>query len=147
MHRGAADPNPGRDSHRRWRSDRQCLLNFASAPSWPSPLALSLGAIIAVTNAIAVDHGADGIRANCISPGPVYTPMVYSRGMTEQARETRRRASVLNREGTGWDLGGATLVGPRLAVGKTAGNIVARLDREGSPSAGSAFACLLRRER
>jgi NAD(P)-dependent dehydrogenase (short-subunit alcohol dehydrogenase family) len=33
--------------------------------------------------------------------------MVYARGMTEQARETRRQASVLKREGTGWDIGGA----------------------------------------
>jgi NAD(P)-dependent dehydrogenase (short-subunit alcohol dehydrogenase family) len=64
-------------------------------------------AVIALTKAIAVDHGADGIRANCVAPGPVYTPMVYSRGMTEQARETQRNASVLRREGTGWDIGSA----------------------------------------
>ncbi len=68
---------------------------------------VSKGAVIALTRAVAVDHGADGIRANCVAPGPVYTPMVYSRGMTEHARETRRRASVLNREGTGWDIGNA----------------------------------------
>ena len=59
--------------------------------------------VIALTKAIAVDHGADGIHANCVAPGPVYTPMVYARGMTEKARETRRQASVLKREGTGWD--------------------------------------------
>jgi NAD(P)-dependent dehydrogenase (short-subunit alcohol dehydrogenase family) len=68
---------------------------------------VSKGAVIALTKAIAVDHGPDGIRANCVAPGPVYTPMVYSRGMTEQARETRRQASVLKREGTGWDIGAA----------------------------------------
>jgi NAD(P)-dependent dehydrogenase (short-subunit alcohol dehydrogenase family) len=68
---------------------------------------VSKGAAIALTKAIAVDHGADGIRANCVAPGPVYTPMVYARGMTEQARDTRRQASVLKREGTGWDIGGA----------------------------------------
>ena len=68
---------------------------------------VSKGAVIALTKAIAVDHGADGIRANCVAPGPVYTPMVYARGMTEQARDTRRQASVLKREGTGWDIGGA----------------------------------------
>jgi len=33
--------------------------------------------------------------------------MVYTRGMTEQARDTRGQASVLKREGTGWDVGGA----------------------------------------
>jgi NAD(P)-dependent dehydrogenase (short-subunit alcohol dehydrogenase family) len=56
---------------------------------------------------MAVDHGPDGIRVNCIAPGPVYTPMVYARGMTPAAREQRRRASVLAREGTGWDIGQA----------------------------------------
>jgi NAD(P)-dependent dehydrogenase (short-subunit alcohol dehydrogenase family) len=33
--------------------------------------------------------------------------MVYARGMTEQPRDTRRQASVLKCEGTGWDVGGA----------------------------------------
>ncbi|MGE0224417.1 MAG: SDR family NAD(P)-dependent oxidoreductase [Acetobacteraceae bacterium] len=68
---------------------------------------VSKGAVIALTKAIAVDHGADGIRANCVVPGAMYTPMVYARGMTDQARETRRQASVLKREGTGWDIGSA----------------------------------------
>ena len=67
----------------------------------------SKGAVIALSRAMAVDHGPDGIRVNCIAPGPVYTPMVYSRGMPPAAREQRRRASVLGREGTGWDIGQA----------------------------------------
>ena len=33
--------------------------------------------------------------------------MVYSRGMSEKAREQRRRASALGIEGTGWDIGHA----------------------------------------
>jgi NAD(P)-dependent dehydrogenase (short-subunit alcohol dehydrogenase family) len=65
----------------------------------------SKGAVIALTRAMAVDHGADGIRVNCVAPGPVYTPMVYSRQMTAAAREARRKASVLGIEGTGWDIG------------------------------------------
>jgi len=32
---------------------------------------------------------------------------VYERGMTDAAREQRRRASVLAVEGTGWDIGHA----------------------------------------
>jgi NAD(P)-dependent dehydrogenase (short-subunit alcohol dehydrogenase family) len=67
----------------------------------------SKGAVIALSRAMAVDHGPDGIRVNCIAPGPVYTPMVYARGMTPAARDQRRRASVLGREGTGWDIGQA----------------------------------------
>jgi NAD(P)-dependent dehydrogenase (short-subunit alcohol dehydrogenase family) len=65
----------------------------------------SKGAVIALTMAMAVDHGKDGIRVNCVAPGPVYTPMVYAAGMSEEARERRKRASVLNMEGTGWDIG------------------------------------------
>ena len=67
----------------------------------------SKGAVIALTRAMAVDHGPDGIRVNCIAPGPMYTPMVYAGGMTPAAREQRRRASVLGLEGTGWDIGQA----------------------------------------
>jgi NAD(P)-dependent dehydrogenase (short-subunit alcohol dehydrogenase family) len=66
---------------------------------------VSKGAVIALTRAMAVDHGPDNIRVNCVAPGPVYTPMVYAHGMTEAARDQRRRASVLGREGTGWDIG------------------------------------------
>lgn len=34
----------------------------------------SKGAIIALTRAMAADHGLDGIRVNCVCPGPVMTP-------------------------------------------------------------------------
>jgi len=67
----------------------------------------SKGAVIALTRAMAVDHGRDRVRVNCVAPGPMYTPMVYQRGMSPEARERRRRASVLQLEGTGWDIGQA----------------------------------------
>jgi len=67
----------------------------------------SKGAVIALTRAMAVDHGPDGIRVNCVAPGPVYTPMVYAGGMSAAARDRRRRASILRIEGTGWDIGHA----------------------------------------
>jgi NAD(P)-dependent dehydrogenase (short-subunit alcohol dehydrogenase family) len=67
----------------------------------------SKGAVIALTRAMAVDHGKDGVRVNCVAPGPVYTPMVYQRGMSPEARDRRRQASVLKIEGTGWDIGHA----------------------------------------
>ncbi|MBT4491425.1 MAG: SDR family oxidoreductase, partial [Rhodospirillaceae bacterium] len=69
----------------------------------------SKGAVISLTRAMAMDHAADGVRANCIAPGPVYTPMVYSRGMSEAAREGRRKASPLGIEGSGWDIGNAVV--------------------------------------
>src|SRR6202795_4574298 len=67
----------------------------------------SKGAVIALTRAMAVDHASQGIRVNCVAPGPVYTPMVYARGMSPAARDQRRKASALGVEGTGWDIGHA----------------------------------------
>jgi NAD(P)-dependent dehydrogenase (short-subunit alcohol dehydrogenase family) len=67
----------------------------------------SKAAVIGLTQAMAVDHGRDNIRVNCICPGPMYTPMVYARGMTDAARTQRANASVLKTEGTGWDVGHA----------------------------------------
>ncbi len=110
----------------------------ALRPRGLTAYSVSKGAVIALTRAMAVDHGPDGIRANCVFPGPVYTPMVYEKGMTEAARDIRRKASVLGMEGNGWDIGmavrfllsdqarfitgqilgvdgGATLVGPSRA--------------------------------
>jgi NAD(P)-dependent dehydrogenase (short-subunit alcohol dehydrogenase family) len=67
----------------------------------------SKGAVIALTRAMAIDHAAQGIRVNCVAPGPMYTPMVYAPGMSDAAREQRRKASALGIEGTGWDIGHA----------------------------------------
>ena len=124
------------------RSGGGAIVNISSIsalrPRGLTVYTVSKGAVIALTKAIAVDHGPDGIRANCVVPGAMYTPMVYARGMTDQARETRKNASVLRKEGTGWDIGmavrfllseqaryitgqalsvdgGATLVGPSRA--------------------------------
>jgi NAD(P)-dependent dehydrogenase (short-subunit alcohol dehydrogenase family) len=100
----------------------------------------SKGAVIALTRAMAVDHGPQGIRVNCVAPGPIYTPRMYTGQMSAAGREARRKASVLGIEGVGWDIGhavrfllseqaryitgqtlvvdgGATLVGPSRAPG------------------------------
>jgi NAD(P)-dependent dehydrogenase (short-subunit alcohol dehydrogenase family) len=69
----------------------------------------SKGAVIALTRAMAIDHAAQGIRVNCIAPGPVYTPMVYAGGMPDEVRERRRQASPLGIEGTAWDIAYAAL--------------------------------------
>src|SRR5262245_17399783 len=105
----------------------------------------SKGAVNALTMAMAVDHAAQGIRVNCILPGPVYTPMVAMGGMTEAQRAVRARAAPLGTEGTGWDIGwaavflasaearwitgqllcvdgGMTLVGPSRSVGDEPGS-------------------------
>ncbi len=85
------------------------IVNVASIaalrPRGMTAYSTSKGAVIALTRAMAVDHGPQGIRVNCVAPGPVYTPMVSAVGMSDTARERRRQASVLGVEGTGWDIG------------------------------------------
>jgi NAD(P)-dependent dehydrogenase (short-subunit alcohol dehydrogenase family) len=81
----------------------------ALRPRGLTPYSVSKGAVIALTRALAVDHASQGIRVNCIAPGPVYTPMVYAEGMSPEVRERRRRASPLGIEGSGWDVGYAAL--------------------------------------
>jgi len=81
----------------------------ALRPRGLTPYSASKGAVIALTRAMAVDHTSQGIRVNCVAPGPVYTPMVYAGGMSDELRERRRRASPLGVEGSGWDVGYAAL--------------------------------------
>jgi len=90
------------------------IINIASvaglAGGHPSLLyPTSKGAIVNLTRAMATHHGGEGIRVNCVAPGMVYTPMVYSRGMSPEIREARRERSLLKTEGTGWDVGNAVL--------------------------------------
>jgi hypothetical protein len=53
---------------------------------------------------MAAHHALQGIRVNCICPGTVYTPMVASRGMTPELREARKMGTLLQVEGTPWDV-------------------------------------------
>ncbi len=65
----------------------------------------SKSAVIGLTRAMAAHHGRSGIRVNCIAPGTVYTPMVASRGMSDEMRKARAAGTLLGTEGTGWDIG------------------------------------------
>ena len=69
---------------------------------------VSKGGVIALTQGMAIDHAAQGIRVNCILPGPVYSSMVAG-GMSEERRTTRRDSSPLGFEGTPWDIGWAAV--------------------------------------
>ncbi|MCB1548363.1 MAG: SDR family oxidoreductase [Hyphomicrobiaceae bacterium] len=79
----------------------------ALRPRGLTAYAVSKGAVITLTRAMAVDHGRDGIRVNCVAPGPMFTPRMEKRGMSAEGRERRRKASILGIEGTGWDIGHA----------------------------------------
>ncbi|KAM5344093.1 hypothetical protein ACJ41O_012630 [Fusarium nematophilum] len=61
------------------------------------------GAVVNMTRAMAAHHAKDGIRVNCVCPGMLYTPMMYAKGMSEEARAARKARSLLGTEGTGWD--------------------------------------------
>lgn len=71
----------------------------------------SKGAIINMTRSMAAHHGPEGIRVNCIAPGFVYTPIVYARtgGLSPELRQARINNSLLQVEGTGWDVGNAVV--------------------------------------
>lgn len=91
--------------------DGGAIVNISSIsalrPRGLTAYSTSKGAVITLTLAMAIDHAADGIRVNCVAPGPVYTPMVYAHGMSDAAREGRRKAAPLGIEGSGWDIGRA----------------------------------------
>lgn len=72
------------------------------------PYAVSKGGVIALTAAMAVDHGPAGVRVNCIAPGHIHTPMVAGR-VDARMRDLRRRAAPLQTEGTAWDVALAAL--------------------------------------
>ncbi len=69
---------------------------------------VSKGGVIALTQGMAIDHAAQGIRVNCILPGPVYSSMVAG-GMSEERRIARRASSPLAVEGSPWDIGWAAV--------------------------------------
>ncbi len=89
------------------------IINIASIsalrPRGLTAYSTSKGAVMALTQAMAVDHAPQGIRVNCIAPGPVYTPMVAGDGMPEELRQRRAAASLLEIEGSGWDIAHAAL--------------------------------------
>ena len=80
----------------------------AMRPRGLTAYAASKGAVIALTRAMAIDHGPQSIRVNAVAPGAMYTPMVAAEGrMTEEGRQKRMKSSILGTEGTGWDVGHA----------------------------------------
>lgn len=50
------------------------------------------GGVVQLTKAMAVDHASDGIRVNCVCPGPVETPLLEAtiQGSSDPENERRR---------------------------------------------------------
>jgi len=80
------------------------LRSIRPQPKMTTAYTVTKGALIHLTKALAVDHGAEGIRANCIVLGPAHTPAIGA-SVDAAMRRQRAEASVLRREGTGWDTG------------------------------------------
>ncbi len=69
---------------------------------------VSKGGVMALTWGMAIDHAKDGVRVNCVLPGPVYSSMVAP-NMSPERREIRRSSSPLGVEGTPWDIAWAAV--------------------------------------
>ena len=65
------------------------IINISSIsairPRGLTPYTVSKSGVIALTKAMAVDHAGDGIRVNCILPGPIYSSMTAP-NMTPEKR-------------------------------------------------------------
>ena len=68
----------------------------------------SKAAMIAFTRETALMHGPDGVRANVVAPGHVYTPHVGAM-FTDELRAARHNVGPLGIEGDGWDVAEAVL--------------------------------------
>jgi len=75
----------------------------------------SKAAVVALTQNIALQYAAEGIRANCVLPGLMNTPMIREPlvksygGDLDQMIETRDRISPTGRMGDAWDTAYAAL--------------------------------------
>ncbi|MCX8277419.1 MAG: SDR family NAD(P)-dependent oxidoreductase [Dehalococcoidia bacterium] len=66
------------------------------------PYAAAKGGMIAATKAMAVHHGRDNVRVNCIAPGMIFTSMVEA--YDGPMRELRRTIAPLGTEGRAEDI-------------------------------------------
>ncbi len=73
-----------------------------------TPYTTSKAAIVGLSMSMAIDHGRDNVRVNCIAPGAIYTPMVAPL-ISDEVRKHRREASPLGTEGTAWDVAWAAV--------------------------------------
>jgi short-subunit dehydrogenase len=72
------------------------------------PYSASKGGVISLSTAVAVQHGRENIRVNCIAPGFLYTP-IAAPYLSAEMRELRKQAGPLGTEGTAWDVAWAAV--------------------------------------
>jgi len=85
----------------------------------------SKGAVVLLTRAMAVDHAAEGIRVNCVCPGPTETPLLedYVSATADPVAERRRyeQAQVHGRLVTAEEVADAIAYLASPAAGSTIG--------------------------
>lgn len=90
------------------------IINIASVDGirpgmWNNaPYAVSKSGVIALTYNMALHHGREQIRVNCIAPGMIYASMVAGK-VEGEMRDLRRKAAPLGTEGTAWDIAHAAV--------------------------------------
>ena len=62
-----------------------------------SPYGASKHAVVALTRCDALKHIQDGIRVNCVSPGPVWTPMLSEGGLPEEFIQATKTMAPMHR--------------------------------------------------
>ena len=80
---------------------------FRSGWSYNVAYETSKGGVIALTINMAVQHGRDGIRVNCIAPGHLHGS--FTAGLSDAHRELRWCSTPLGTEGTAWDVAHAAV--------------------------------------
>jgi len=72
-----------------------------------APYSVTKAGAAHLARVMAVHHGRDNIRANCIAPGHIYAPFV--RDISQDKRSLRSKVAPLGTEGTAWDVAWAAL--------------------------------------
>lgn len=91
----------------------KAIVNISSTAGQRAHGALGYGpakaAMDQFTRELATVYGRDGIRANIVSPGHLYTPHVAHNPAVAALRENRRKVGPLGIEGDAWDIAAAAL--------------------------------------
>lgn len=89
-----------------------CIVNIASTAALRggherAAYCASKAGLVMLTRSLALDHGKEGIRVNCVCPGLIDTPMADWITSRPDALETWRRGVPAQRIGTPEDIAGA----------------------------------------
>ncbi|MCY3979687.1 MAG: SDR family oxidoreductase [Chloroflexi bacterium] len=71
------------------------------------PYAVTKAGAAQLARVLAVHHGRDNIRVNCIAPGHIFAPFVSQ--ISDDKRALRRKVAPLGTEGNAWDIAYAAL--------------------------------------